>query len=79
MILDHSALLHIFNAKGELPTLRLIEVLSQYTFKVKFMEGEGMTGMTVSDFLFRHPVHDLASHTNCPFSCKEGCFEKTKN
>ena len=39
-IRDHSALLYILNAKTELPTLglkKLIEVLSQYSFKVKFM------------------------------------------
>ena len=59
--IDHSALLYILNAKGEPPTLRLkrlIEVLSQYSFKVKFLRGKDMT---ISDFLSRHPGQDLAS------------------
>ena len=40
VIIDHSALLYILNAKREPPTLRLkklIEGLSQYSFKVKFL------------------------------------------
>ena len=43
------------------PTLRLkklIEVLSQYFFKVKFLR---VKNMTTSDFLSRHPGQDLAS------------------
>ena len=47
--------------KGEPPTLRLkkcIEVLSQYSFEVKFLRGKDVT---VSDFLSRHPGQDLAS------------------
>ena len=61
VIIDHSALLYILNAKREPPTLRLkkhIEVLSQYSFKVKFLRGKDMT---ISDFLSRHPGQDLAS------------------
>ena len=61
VITDHSALLYILNAKREPPTLRLkklIEVLSQYSFKVKFLRGKDMT---ISDFLSRHPGQDLAS------------------
>ena len=61
VIIDHSALLYILIAKREPPTLRLkklIEVLSQYLFKVKFLKGKDMT---ISDFLSRHPGQDLAS------------------
>ena len=61
VIIDHSALLYILNARREPPTLRLkklIEVLSQYSFKVKFLRGKDMT---ISDFLSRHPGQDLAS------------------
>ena len=45
VIIDHSALLYILNAKREPPTLRLkklTEVLSQYSFKVKFLRGKDM-------------------------------------
>ena len=61
VIIDHSALLYILDAKREPPTLRLkrlIDVLSQYSFKVIFMRGKDMT---ISDFLSRHPGQDLAS------------------
>ena len=61
VIIDHSALLYILNAKREPPTLSLmkfIEVLSQYSFKVKFLRGKDMT---VSDFLSRHLGQELAS------------------
>ena len=61
VIIDHSALLYILNAKREPPTLRLkklIEVLSQYYFKVKFLGGKDMT---ISDFLSRHPGQGFAS------------------
>ena len=40
VIIDHSALLYILNANRESPTLRLmkiIEVLNQYSFKMKFL------------------------------------------
>ena len=37
---------------------KLIEVLSQYSFKVKYLRGKDMT---ISDFLSRHPGQDLAS------------------
>ena len=60
VILYNSALLYILNAKGEPPTLKpkkLIEVLSQYSFKVIFLRGKDMTIYT---FLSRHPGHDLA-------------------
>ena len=46
VIIDHSVLLYILNANTEPPTLRLkklIEVLSQYSFKVKFKRGKDMT------------------------------------
>ena len=61
VIIDHSALLYILNTKREHPTLRLkklIEVLNQYSFKVKFLRGKDMT---VSDFLSRYQGQDLAS------------------
>ena len=61
VIIDHSALLYILNAKREPPMLRLkklLQVLSQYSFKMKFLRGKDMT---VSDFLSGHPVQDLAS------------------
>ena len=61
VIIDHSALLYILNVKREPPTLRLkklIEVLSQYSFKVKFLRGKDMA---ISDFLSSHPDQDLAS------------------
>ena len=61
VIIGHSALLYVLNAKRKPPTLRLkklIEVLSQYSFKVKFLRGKDMT---ISDFLSRHPGQDLAS------------------
>ena len=69
VIIDHSALLYIPNAKIEPPTLRLknlIEVLSQYSFKEKFLRGEDTT---ISDFLSRHLGQDLASpHETIPIS-----------
>ena len=46
VIIDHSALLYILNAKREPPNLKLkkyIEILSQYSFKVKFLRGKDMT------------------------------------
>ena len=61
VIIYHSALLYFLNPKRLPPTLRLkklIEVLSQYSFNVKFMRGKDMT---ISDFLPRHPGQDLAS------------------
>ena len=45
VIIDHSALLYILHAKREPLILRLkkrIEVLSQYSFKVKFLRGKDM-------------------------------------
>ena len=51
MIIDLPALLYILNAKRELPILRgkkLIKVLSQEYFKVKFQRGKDMT---ISNFL----------------------------
>ena len=61
MIIDLSALLNIINAKRESPILRLKKfniVLSLYSFKVEFLRGKDMT---ISDFLSRHPDHNLAS------------------
>ena len=61
MIIDHSALLYILNVKRDPPSLRLkklIKVLSQYSFKVKFLRGKYIT---ISDFLSKHPGQDLAS------------------
>ena len=61
VIIDRSALLYILNAKREPTTLRLkklIKVLSQYSFNVKFLRGKDMT---ISDFLSRHPGQALAS------------------
>ena len=61
VIIYHSALLHILNAKRESPTLSLkkvIEVLSWHSFEVKFPRGKDMT---ILDVLYRDPGHDLAS------------------
>ena len=61
VIIDHSSLLYIPNAKREPLILRLkkhITVLSKYTFKVKFLRGKDMK---ISDFLSRHPGQDLTS------------------
>ena len=58
---DHSALVHILQAKRELPTLRLkklVEKLMDYNFKIKFLKGKEMY---VSDFLSRHPDNDIDS------------------
>ena len=52
---DHSALVHIINAKREPPTLRLqklVENLMNYKFKIKFQKGKELH---VTDFLSRHP------------------------
>ena len=56
---DHSALVHIVQAKREPPTLRLkklIEHLSDYKFTIKFCKGKEMH---ISDFLSRHPDNDM--------------------
>ena len=61
VIINHSALLHILSAKGEQSTLRLkklIEIWSQYSFKVKFLRSKDLT-LTV--FLSWYPGHGLAS------------------
>ena len=59
---DHSALVHILQAKRQAPTLRLqklIENLSgPYTFKINFLKGKEMH---VADFLSRHPDNDTDS------------------
>ena len=58
---DHSALIHILQAKREPPTLRLmklIENLSQYKFNIKFLNGKEMH---ISDFLSRNPYDDEES------------------
>ena len=55
---DHSALVHIIQAKRELPTLRLqklVEHLMNYKFSIKFLKGKEMF---VTDFLSRHPDND---------------------
>ena len=61
MIVHHCSLLYILNAKREPPTLKLkkpIEVLSQYSFKVKFLRHKDIT---IFDSLSGHPGHDLTS------------------
>ena len=58
---DHSALVHIIDAKREPPTLRLqklIENLMDYKFKIKFQKGKELY---VTDFLSRHPDNDTDS------------------
>ena len=58
--IDHSALLPILNTKKQHPTFGLkkcIEVLSQCSFKVKFLGGKDMT---VSDFLSSIVGHESA-------------------
>ena len=55
---DHSALVHIIQAKREPPTLRLkklLEHLSDYRFGIKFLKGKEMH---ISDFLSRHTDND---------------------
>ena len=54
-------MVHILRAKSEKPTLRikkLIKHLSEYSFVVKYWEGDDMK---VADFLSRHPDNDLDS------------------
>ena len=53
VIIDHSALVYIWKSKKEPPTLRLkklIEILSQYSFTMKFLKGKSMF---IADFLSR--------------------------
>ena len=61
VIIDHSTLLYILNVKRESPNVRLkklIEVLTQYSFKIKFLRYKDMT---IFDFLSRYPSHNVAS------------------
>ena len=58
---DHSALVHIVQAKREPQTLRLqklVEHLMDYKFSIKFLKGKEMY---VTDFLSRHPDNDTDS------------------
>ena len=58
---DHSALVHIVQAKRGPPTLRLqklVENLMCYKFKIKFLKGKEMY---VTDFLSRNPNNDFKS------------------
>ena len=58
---DHSALVHILKGKREPPTLRLkklLEIISQYSFDIKYLKGKEMY---ISDFLSRHPDNDDGS------------------
>ena len=58
---DHSALVHIIQAKREPPTLRLqklVEHLMDYKFSIKFLKGKEMF---VTDFLSRNPDNDTDS------------------
>ena len=55
---DHSALCRILKAKRQAPTLRLrklIEILSDYSFVVKYHEG---SEMHIADFLSRNVDND---------------------
>ena len=55
---DHSALCHILRAKRQAPTLRLrklIEILSDYSFVVKYHKG---SEMHIADFLSRNVDND---------------------
>ena len=55
---DHSALCHILKAKRQAPTLRLrklIEILSDYSFVVKYHKG---SEMHIADFLSRNVDND---------------------
>ena len=58
---DHSALVHILKGKREAATLRLkklLEQISQYSFKINYLKGKEMY---ISDFLSRHPDNDTGS------------------
>ena len=53
---DHSSLVNIMHSKKEPPTLRikkLLEILSQYCFTIRYRKGKEMY---VSDYLSRHPI-----------------------
>ena len=54
---DHSALCHILKAKRQAPALRLrkIEILSDYSFVVKYHKG---SEMHIADFLSRNVHND---------------------
>ena len=59
VVVDHSALVHIWKAKTEPKTNRLkklIEVCMGYAFDINYDQGKNMH---VSDFLSRHPDNDL--------------------
>ena len=58
---DHSALVHILKGKREPPTLRikkLLEIISQYSFDIKYLKGKEMY---ISDFLSRNTDNDEGS------------------
>ena len=58
VFVDHSALCHILKAKRQAPTLRLrklIEILSDYSFVVKYHKG---SEMHIADFLSRNVDND---------------------
>ena len=61
VVIDHSALVYIINSKKAPPTLRLkklLEILSQYSFNIRYLKGKEMY---ISDFLSRHPGNDTSS------------------
>ena len=75
---DHSALIHILNAKREPPTLRLkklIENLNEYKFDIYFLKGKEMH---ISDFLSRHPDDEDSPNEIIPIAFMLQEIETTK-
>ena len=67
-IVEHLALVHILKSKTELATtriIRLLEVLSAYSFNLYYMKG---TGMIMNDFLSRQRTDNSNPHEIIPIS-----------